>query len=103
MSENERKELTEALNELTASFGSSNSSNVQESGCLEMGSSFKVAGANLPAKPSVWTKMKNVLLYESLFIKVTLLYCFIYFFVSVLSIFEEITTIFLLIFLYCLN
>lgn len=27
-------------------------------------SSFKVAGANLPVKPSVWTKIKNVLFAE---------------------------------------
>lgn len=28
------------------------------------GSEFKVVGSNLPAKPSVWTKIKNVLFYE---------------------------------------
>jgi hypothetical protein len=28
------------------------------------GSTFKVAGTNLPAKPSFWTKVKNVLCYE---------------------------------------
>lgn len=28
------------------------------------GSEFRVASSNLPAKPSVWTKIKNVLFYE---------------------------------------
>ncbi len=28
------------------------------------GSEFRVAGTNLPAKPSLWTKIKNVLFYE---------------------------------------
>ena len=28
------------------------------------GSGFKVANTNLPAKPSFWTKVKNVLFYE---------------------------------------
>lgn len=28
------------------------------------GSTFRVASSNLPAKPSVWTKIKNVLFYE---------------------------------------
>ena len=65
MSEVERKELVDALNEINASFGSGNSSEVEESNSSsEMSSSFKVAGCNLPAKPSIWTKVKNVLFYE---------------------------------------
>lgn len=28
------------------------------------GSEFRVASSNLPAKPSIWTKIKNVLFYE---------------------------------------
>lgn len=28
------------------------------------GSKFRVASSNLPAKPSIWTKIKNVLFYE---------------------------------------
>ncbi len=27
-------------------------------------SAFKVVGTNLPAKPSIWTKIKNILFYE---------------------------------------
>jgi len=64
MSENERKELVDALNEINASFGNGNSEVVEESGSSQISSSFKVAGSNLPAKPSIWTRMKNVLLYE---------------------------------------
>lgn len=28
------------------------------------GSEFRVASSNLPAKPSIWTKIKNILFYE---------------------------------------
>ena len=65
MSEVEKKELVDALNEINASFGNNNSTEIKESGISsEMSSSFKVAGSNLPAKPSIWTKVKNVLFYE---------------------------------------
>ena len=64
MSENEKKELTDALNEINASFQEIDLSGVEESSNSEASSSFKVASSNLPAKPSFWTKVKNVLFYE---------------------------------------
>jgi len=54
------KELAEALKKVN--IGS------EESGLggtsSAQSSSFKVSGSNLPAKPSFWTKMKNILFYE---------------------------------------
>ena len=59
------KELADALKKVNVGSGEIDLSGIEESaGGSEMSSSFKVAGANLPAKPSFWTKMKNVLFYE---------------------------------------
>lgn len=52
------KELADALKKVNIGSEEFDLSGVEES------SSFKVAGANLPAKPSFWTKMKNILFYE---------------------------------------
>lgn len=57
------KELADALKKANISSGEIDLSGVEENKS-QASSSFKVAGANLPAKPSIWTKMKNVLLYE---------------------------------------
>ncbi len=56
------KELADALKKVNAGSGEVDLSGVEESG--SMGSSFKVAGTNLPEKPSAWTKLKNALFYE---------------------------------------
>lgn len=60
------KELADALKKVNASSAEIELSGLEENVNItsETGSAFKVAGANLPAKPSVWTKIKNVLFYE---------------------------------------
>jgi len=58
------KELAEALKSINASSEEIDLSGTGEVSNNEPSSSFKVAGSNLPAKPSIWTKMKNVLFYE---------------------------------------
>ncbi len=82
MGENSSKEITEEVVEGTAE-GTTNvfkkiTLDSEEIGLEEVGGStasevseiseplntFKVAGTNLPAKPSFWTKVKNVLFYE---------------------------------------
>ena len=55
------KELAEALKK--ANIGSQEIDLSGDEGST-ISSSFKVAGSNLPAKPSPWTAMKNVLFYE---------------------------------------
>ena len=64
MSENEKNDLVEALNQINAGSGEIDLSGIEENSSSESGSSFKVAGSNLPAKPSFWTKVKNALFYE---------------------------------------
>lgn len=60
------KELADALKKVNISSGEIDLSETNENaGSInEMGSSFKVASSNLPAKPSIWTKVKNALFYE---------------------------------------
>ena len=59
------KELADALKKVNVGSGEIDLSGVEENASgSEMSSSFKVAGANLPAKPSFWTKVKNALFYE---------------------------------------
>ena len=59
------KELADALKKVNVGCEEIDLSGAEENASgSEMSSSFKVAGANLPAKPSFWTKMKNVLFYE---------------------------------------
>ena len=59
------KELADALKKVNACSQEFDLSGIGE-GTSDEGSSssFKVAGANLPAKPSFWTKVKNALFYE---------------------------------------
>ena len=57
------KELAEALKNMNASSEEIDLSGNEEISNNET-SSFKVAGSNLPVKPSAWTRMKNVLFYE---------------------------------------
>lgn len=59
------KELADALKKVNIGSEEINLSGVEE-GMDNAGinSAFKVSGANLPAKPSFWTKMKNILFYE---------------------------------------
>lgn len=64
LAEESIKELAEALKKVNIGSEEIDLSGSQENASSEMGSSFKVAGTNLPAKPSVWTKIKNVLFYE---------------------------------------
>ena len=58
------KELADALKKVNIGSKEINLSGVEDNTSSETGASFKVAGANLPAKPSFWTKVKNVLFYE---------------------------------------
>lgn len=57
------KGIADALKKVSASAGSEEVElpGLEES---EMVSDFKVAGTNLPEKPSTWTKLKNALFYE---------------------------------------
>ena len=61
MSENEKRELADALKEINAISGESGLPGVEE---YAGGSEYKVVGTNLPEKPSAWTKLKNALFYE---------------------------------------
>lgn len=54
------KELADALKKVNFGSEEINLSGVDS----EMSSSFKVAASNLPARPSMWTRIKNVLFYE---------------------------------------
>ena len=61
------KELADALKKVSASSSSEEiglGGAELSSSSEPCGSTFKVAGTNLPEKPSVWTKMKNILFYE---------------------------------------
>lgn len=60
MSENEKKELADALKEINA-ISEGVLPGVGEN---EAGATFRPVGTNLPEKPSAWTKVKNALLYE---------------------------------------
>ena len=55
------KGIADALKKVSAGSEETALPGVEES---EMASSFKVAGTNLPEKPSAWTKLKNALFYE---------------------------------------
>ena len=60
------KGIADALKKVSSS-GSTEEidlSGVGEGQTSGSGSTFKVAGTNLPAKPSVWTKVRNALCYE---------------------------------------
>lgn len=57
------KGIADALKKVSTS-GSSEEIELPGLEGSETGSTFKVAGTNLPAKPSVWTKVKNALFYE---------------------------------------
>lgn len=41
-----------------------NNGEVQTTNATNGGSAFKVSGSNLPAKPTFFTKLKNILFYE---------------------------------------
>ncbi len=59
------KELADVLKKVNGISEEAELPGLEEtSSSSEMGSTFKVANTNLPAKPSVWTKIKNVLFYE---------------------------------------
>ena len=61
------KGIADALKKVSASSSSEEIGldGMESASNSEMeGSTFRVAGSNLPAKPSVWTKIKNVLFYE---------------------------------------
>jgi len=58
------KELADALKKVNIGSEEYDLSGVREGSSSEIGSTFKVASTNLPAKPSMWTKIKNVLFYE---------------------------------------
>lgn len=60
MSENEKKELADALREINA-ISEGTLPGVEEN---EGGATFRPVGTNLPEKPSAWTKVKNALFYE---------------------------------------
>ena len=57
------KGIADALKKVSTS-GSSEEIELPGLEGSETGSTFKVAGTNLPAKPSIWTKVKNALFYE---------------------------------------
>ena len=58
------KELADALKNTNSSSAEFDLSGAEEGVNSERGLSFKVASTNLPANPSVWTKIRNVLFYE---------------------------------------
>ena len=58
------KELAEALKKLNEESNEIKSNDESSSESNSEYSQFKVAGANLPEKTSIWTKLRNVLFYE---------------------------------------
>lgn len=58
------KELADALKKVNVGSEEIGLGGVEEMASSEQGSTFKIAGTNLPEKTSMWTKIKNALFYE---------------------------------------
>ena len=57
------KEIADVLKKVTVDAQETGEGIGENAGSIS-GTGFKVASTNLPAKPSFWTKVKNVLFYE---------------------------------------